>query len=50
MDELHRISKEGEAGEDQVGRAEKELQTATDRYVAQVDEMMKHKEAELLEV
>jgi len=50
MEELHRISKEGEAGEDEVARAEKELQSATDRYVTQVEELMKHKEAELLEV
>ena len=50
MDELHRIVKEGEAGEDEVTRAEKELQAATDRYVAQVDELVKNKEAELLEV
>jgi ribosome recycling factor len=50
MEELHRISKEGEAGEDEVARAEKELQGATDRYVAQVEELVKHKEAELLEV
>jgi len=49
-DELHRISKDGEAGEDEVGRAEKELQHVTDKYVAQVDELVKHKEAELLEV
>ena len=50
MEELHRISKDGEAGEDDVVRAEKELQGVTDRYVAQVDELVKHKEAELLEV
>jgi ribosome recycling factor len=49
-EELDRIQKDGEAGEDEVGRAEKELQNITDRYVAQVDELMKHKEAELLEV
>jgi ribosome recycling factor len=49
-EELHRISKEGEAGEDDVVRAEKELQHLTDKYVAQVDELVKHKEAELLEV
>jgi ribosome recycling factor len=49
-EELHRIQKDGEAGEDEVVRAEKELQNLTDRYVAQVDELMKHKEAELLEV
>jgi ribosome recycling factor len=50
MEELHRISKDGEAGEDEVGRAEKELQAATDRYVVQIDESIKNKEAELLEV
>lgn len=49
-EELDRIQKDGEAGEDEVGRAEKELQHVTDRYVAQVDELVKHKEAELLEV
>lgn len=49
-EELHRIAKDGEAGEDEVNRAEKELQHLTDKYVAQVDELVKHKEAELLEV
>jgi ribosome recycling factor len=49
-DELDRISKDGEAGEDEVARAEKELQHVTDRYVVQVDELVKHKETELLEV
>ncbi|MEV1291778.1 ribosome recycling factor [Pseudonocardia sp. NPDC049635] len=50
MDELHRIQRDGEAGEDEVVRAEKELQNLTDRYVAQVDELVKNKESELLEV
>jgi ribosome recycling factor len=50
MDELHRIVRDGEAGEDEVGRAEKELQAATDKYVHQIDDLVKHKEAELLEV
>ncbi|MCY7342910.1 MAG: ribosome recycling factor [Pseudonocardia sp.] len=50
MDELHRIVKNGEAGEDEVGRAEKELQGATDRYVHQIDDLVRHKESELLEV
>ena len=49
-DELDRIAKDGEAGEDDVARAEKELQHVTDTYVAQVDELVKHKEAELLEI
>ncbi|CCB77148.1 ribosome recycling factor [Streptantibioticus cattleyicolor NRRL 8057 = DSM 46488] len=47
---LDKLAKDGEAGEDEVRRAEKELQDATDKYVAQVDELLKHKEAELLEV
>jgi ribosome recycling factor len=50
MEELHRIVRDGEAGEDEVGRAEKELQQTVDKYVHQVDELVKHKEAELLEV
>ena len=50
MDELHRIVRDGEAGEDEVTRAEKELQSATDRYVHQIDDLVKHKETELLEV
>ena len=50
MEELHRIVRDGEAGEDEVTRAEKELQGATDRYVHQIDDLVKHKESELLEV
>jgi ribosome recycling factor len=50
MDELSRIQKDGEAGEDEVGRAEKELDKVTARYVAQVDDMVKGKESELMEV
>jgi ribosome recycling factor len=50
MEELHRIARDGEAGEDEVGRAEKELQGTTDKYVHQVDDLVKHKESELLEV
>jgi ribosome recycling factor len=49
-EELDRIAKDGEAGEDDVARAEKELQQLTDKYVAQIDQLVKHKEAELLEV
>jgi ribosome recycling factor len=49
-EELERLSKDGEAGEDDVRRAEKELEDVTHRYVAQIDELLKHKESELLEV
>ena len=50
MEELHRIRKDGEAGEDDVGRAEKDLDKSTQQYVGQIDELVKHKEGELLEV
>jgi len=49
-EELDRMAKDGEVGEDDVARAEKELQSVTDRYTGQVDELVKNKEAELLEV
>ena len=49
-DELDKLSKDGEVGEDEARRAEKELDETTNKYVHSVDELMKHKEAELLEV
>src|SRR4051812_129945 len=49
-EELDRIAKDGEAGEDEVRRAEKELDDLTAQHVNQIDEAVKHKESELLEV
>jgi ribosome recycling factor len=49
-DELDRISKDGEAGEDEVARAEKELEANTRKHVDTIDELLRHKESELLEV
>ena len=49
-EELDRIAKDGEAGEDEVRRAEKELDDLTSQHVHQIDEAVKHKESELLEV
>jgi ribosome recycling factor len=49
-DELDRISKDGEAGEDDVARAEKELELVTKRHVELIDDVLRHKETELLEV
>jgi ribosome recycling factor len=49
-DELKKIQKDGDAGEDDVRRAEKSLDDLTAKHVAHIDEMLKHKEAELLEV
>lgn len=49
-EELDRIVKNGETGEDEGRRAERELDELTHRQVAHVDEILKHKEDELLEV
>ena len=49
-EELDRLVRDGETGEDEVARAEKELEKSTGQYVSAVDELLRHKEAELLEV
>ena len=50
MKDLKELVHEGEVGEDAEVRAEKELQKYTDDHVHQIDELLKHKEAEILEV
>ncbi|GAA3355627.1 MULTISPECIES: ribosome recycling factor [Saccharopolyspora] len=47
---IDRAVKDGDAGEDEGTRGEKELDNLTHRFTAQIDELVKHKEAELLEV
>jgi ribosome recycling factor len=49
-DSLSRLEKDGEAGEDEVRAAEKELDTITKKFVERVDKLLAHKESELLEV
>jgi ribosome recycling factor len=49
-EEMDRLVKDGEVGEDDGVRAEKELETVTKKYVDTVDSLLKHKEAELLDV
>ena len=49
-EELDRIAKDGEAGEDEVGRAEKELEAITKKRVDLIDHVLAAKESELLEV
>jgi ribosome recycling factor len=50
MDALDKLVKDGETGEDDVRRAEGELQKLTDSYTHRVDEAVRAKESELLEV
>ncbi|OFI36617.1 ribosome recycling factor [Arthrobacter sp. SW1] len=49
-DSLDKLVKDGEAGEDEGSRAEKELDGITKAHVDAIDELLKRKEAELLEV
>ena len=49
-EELDRIARDGEAGEDEVARAEKELEQETRRHVETIDDLLRNKETELLEV
>ncbi len=49
-EELDRIARDGETGEDEVTRAEKELEHVTKRHVDAIDDLLRHKETELLEV
>ncbi len=49
-EEIDRVVKDGEAGEDEGTRAEKELEVLTRRHVDEIDELLRGKEVELLEV
>ncbi|WP_295659495.1 ribosome recycling factor [uncultured Nocardioides sp.] len=47
---LERLEKDGEVGKDDVTGAEKRLDGTTKTYTDQIDDLLKNKEAELLEV
>src|SRR5512132_1437964 len=49
-EEMEKLERDGAISEDELIRAEKELQKLTDRFVAEVDEIQGHKEQELMEV
>lgn len=49
-DELRKMENNKEMSEDEFYRSEKDLQQVTDKYIAEIDEIAKRKEAEILEV
>jgi len=49
-DDLERLKKDGQISEDDLNRSEKELQKLTDQHVDEIDELLSHKEKELMEV
>ena len=49
-DGLEKLKKEGHVSEDDVARAEKQLDELTKKHETHIEDILKHKEAELLEV
>jgi ribosome recycling factor len=47
---MEKLEKDGKVGKDEAARGEKDLEKVTLDHVAKIDELLKHKEAELLEV
>jgi ribosome recycling factor len=49
-DELEQLEREHAISEDELRRAEKELQKVTDQHVSEIEDVLGHKEKELMEV
>jgi ribosome recycling factor len=49
-DELEKLEHGGDISQDDLARAEKDLQKLTDRFVTEIDQIQAHKEQELMEV
>ena len=50
MRHLEELVKNGEVGDDEERAAETRVQKVTDDHVHKIDELLKHKEAEIMEV
>src|ERR687892_1899900 len=50
MHHLKELVKNGDVGDDEERRAEEKVQKLTDEHVAKIDELLKRKEAEIMEV
>ena len=50
MRHLEELVRNGDVGDDEERRAEQQVQKLTDEHVARIDELLKHKEAEIMEV
>jgi len=49
-DSFKKKEKEGEFGQDEARRGETDVQKLTDHYIKEIDELLKHKEQEIMEV
>ncbi len=50
IQDLKDLKKEGEISEDDERRAEEEVQKLTDRFIEKINEVLRHKEEEILEI
>jgi ribosome recycling factor len=50
IEELKKLEKEKHLSEDDVKRAQDEIQKITDSFITKVDEVLNHKEKEIMEV
>jgi ribosome recycling factor len=50
MQHLQELVRNGDVGDDEERRAEERVQKLTDEHVKRIDELLKHKEAEIMEV
>jgi ribosome recycling factor len=50
MHHLKELVKNGDVGDDEERRAEEKVQKLTDEHVTKIDELLKRKEAEIMEV
>jgi ribosome recycling factor len=50
MKHLEELVRNGEVGDDEERRAEERVQKLTDDHVKRIDELLKHKEADIMEV
>ncbi|MBV8302457.1 MAG: ribosome recycling factor, partial [Candidatus Dormibacteraeota bacterium] len=50
VEHMRRVEKEGHISKDEVETRLAELQKVTDHFISRIDEMLQHKEAEILEV
>ena len=50
MKHLEELVKNGEVGDDEERRGEQHVQKLTDEHVKSIDDLIKHKESEIMEV
>lgn len=49
IERVRRLEKDGEISEDELHRAQEEIQKLTDEYIGKIEALLAHKEAELME-